>query len=130
MGTMVQGKEPIDLMDQHRFYIIDDLHLAADETFLFHFYNLIQERRFYCLFTSVFSPARWSFKLPDLKSRLSSIVSIPIQKPDDDLLSDLAMKQFIEKGLKVHHKTVDYMLAHIERSFSAIRYAINLIDKI
>jgi chromosomal replication initiation ATPase DnaA len=109
---------------------IDYADNLRDQEWLFHFYNLLQEAQGYALLIARQAPTHWDISLPDLRSRLQTLVSVEIQQPEDLLLQDVALKLFQERGLNVRTEAVDYLLKHCERSFTAIQSWVRLLDKL
>lgn len=110
--------------------VIDGAHHLKNEEWLFHFYNLLQESQGYALFISRLAPTCWDIELPDLHSRLQTLISVEIQHPEDILLQDIALKLFQERGLSVKPETVDFLLKHIERTLTAIQNWVHRLDEL
>ena len=72
------------------------------------------------MFTTNISIANINFKLLDLKSRLLSIPQIDIGLPDDELLTNLLVKHFSDKGVLVDLEVISYLIKRIDRSFESI----------
>lgn len=58
---------------RNRCYILANPEIVNDEKLLLYVLNLIKERHFYLLLASNSHPSAWKNRLPDLKSRLSTI---------------------------------------------------------
>ena len=71
----------------------------------------------------------YKFKLPDLKSRVSSCVSIGIKLPSDDLISVIIAKNFSDKQIIVKKKHIDYIIKRIDRSYEKISQFVSIFDK-
>ena len=71
-----------------------------------------------------------NFKLPDLQSRLNIVTSIEIKEPDDDLLSSLLIKLFMDRQVMVNPEIINYMVANMQRSFAYARKLVMEIDNI
>ena len=71
---------------------------------LLHFYNLIEEKKGYLLLTSLIAPKLWKISLPDLKSRILSSIAVKIKKPNDQLLSSVLVKLFVDKQILIDKK--------------------------
>lgn len=110
-------------------YIIDDIEKVHDEVALFHFFNLVKERKGYILFTSCKHPQNLNIRLPDLKSRINAIPSAGLDNPDDELIRTLLLKNFVEHQLKVGMDVIDYMVMRIDRSFSVINNIVDILDR-
>ena len=72
------------------------------------------------MFTTNLSIANINFKLLDLKSRLLSMPQIDIGLPDDELLTNLLVKHFSDKGVLVDLEVISYLIKRIDRSFESI----------
>ena len=97
---------------------------------LFHLYNQYRNEGGNILFTASTAPARMNFKLPDLQSRLNIVTSIEIKEPDDDLLSSLLIKLFMDRQVMVNPEIINYMVANMQRSFAYARKLVMEIDNI
>ena len=97
---------------------------------MFHLYNLYRNEGGNILFTSQLAPARLHFQLPDLRSRMNIVPSIEIKAPDDELLSCLLVKLFMDRQITVSPELINYIIANMQRSFSFARKIVAEIDHI
>ena len=96
---------------------------------LLHFYNLIEEKKGYLLLTSLIAPKLWKISLPDLKSRILSSIAAKIKKPNDQLLSSVLIKLFVDKQILIDKKIIKFIVYRSERSFANLENIVNKIDK-
>ena len=96
---------------------------------LLHFYNLIEEKKGYLLLTSLIAPKLWKISLPDLKSRFLSSIAVKIKKPNDELLSSVLVKLFVDKQILIDKKIIKFIVYRSERSFANLENIVNKIDK-
>lgn len=96
---------------------------------LLHLYNLAREDDVKILMTAARPPSRWAITLKDLSSRLKTAPVAEISPPDDALITALIVKQFADRQLSVDQDVLMYMLARMDRSFSAVRNLIQDIDE-
>ena len=96
---------------------------------LLHFYNLIEEKKGYLLLTSLIAPKLWKISLPDLKSRILSSIAVKIKKPNDELLSSVLVKLFVDKQILIDKKIIKFIVYRSERSFANLENIVNKIDK-
>jgi len=82
------------------------------------------------LFTALDAPARMDFRLPDLLSRLRAMPAISIADPDDMVLGAAIRKMFEDRQLPVGEEIISFLLARMERSFSAARSIAAEIDRL
>ena len=87
--------------------IIENLNEKISENLLFSLWNLAIQDNKYFLITSNKPISTYKFKLPDLKSRVSSCVSIGIKLPSDDLISVIIAKNFSDKQIIIKKKHID-----------------------
>ena len=109
--------------------IIENLNEKISENLLFSLWNLAIQDNKYFLITSNEPISTYKFKLPDLKSRVSSCVSIGIKLPSDDLISVIIAKNFSDKQIIVKKKHIDYIIKRIDRSYEKISLFISVLDK-
>ena len=109
--------------------IIENLNEKISENLLFSLWNLAIQDNKYFLITSNKPISTYKFKLPDLKSRVSSCVSIGIKLPSDDLISVIIAKNFSDKQIIIKKKHIDYIIKRIDRSYEKISQFILILDK-
>lgn len=102
---------------------------AIDERALFHLLNLVREQNSFLLMTARAVPSSWTVSLPDLASRLRAIPAIAVSAPDDALLRAVMVKLFADRQLAVDESLVAYLLTRVDRSFAAIRAAVQTLDR-
>ena len=73
------------------------------------------------LLTGKDPPDIWPTILPDLASRFSAVLSLPLWKPDDALLARLTRKLLADRQLSVPDWLVERVLQSLERSPEAVR---------
>ncbi|OJX12982.1 MAG: hypothetical protein BGO77_00745 [Caedibacter sp. 37-49] len=110
-------------------FILDSLKFQELEEPLLHFYNLCREKQRTLLLTAETHPIQWDIKLPDLKSRLVATRTITIQQPDDILIKGILLKRFSDLQISISDNVLEYLLTHIERSYSAIQNIVLLLDE-
>jgi DnaA regulatory inactivator Hda len=103
---------------------------AEYEQSLFHLYNGLREKKLSLLIAGREPPARWPIRLPDLKSRLSSIPVAEVGAPDDALLAKLFAKLFADRQITVSAEVIQYLLPRMERSFAAARSLAAKLDEL
>jgi chromosomal replication initiation ATPase DnaA len=131
-GYIIEAKDildkNIDQLSEKKCLIIENLELLTSEILLFHLYNMLLENKNNLMLTSKLTMSQISFELPDLKSRLLSMPQVNIGFPDDRLLKNLLIKQFLDKGILVEMDVIDYLIKRIDRSFEAISKLVSKID--
>jgi chromosomal replication initiation ATPase DnaA len=100
-----------------------------DERALFHLLNLVREERAFLLITARSGPSGWPVRLPDLASRLRAVPVVALAPPDDLLLRGLIVKLAADRQLAFDEALVGYLVNRIERSFAAVREAVERLDR-
>ncbi|MEX2617598.1 MAG: DnaA/Hda family protein [Alphaproteobacteria bacterium] len=115
--------------DGGKCWIVDGVAPGFEETPFLHFYNAVAERGGHLLITSRSAPSRWSLALPDLRSRLTAAPAVAVGRPDDTLLAAVLVKLFDDRQLPVGPDVLTYLLARMERSFSAMHALVAALDR-
>ena len=71
-----------------------------------------------------------NFKLQDLISRTRYCLIAKIEKPEDDLVFALILKNLSDRQIAVDKKLIDFIIKRIDRSYSKIFEFIYKIDEI
>lgn len=121
---------PPQLFARSNCLIIEHLNGQINEEALFHLFNLYRNQGGFILFTALQPPARMNFRLPDLQSRLNMLPAIGISEPDDELLSALIIKLFMDRQITVSLDVVNYILVNMQRSFTYVHRLVKEIDDI
>ena len=66
----------------------------------------------------------------DLKSRTKSFLLQNIEKPDDELMFALILKNLSDRQISLDKKLIDYIIKRIDRSYSKIFDFIYKIDEL
>ena len=119
-----------ELFRQNPCLIVEELSPDINEEAMFHLYNLYRNEGGNILFTAEEAPARMCFKLKDLQSRLNIIPSVEIKAPDDELLSSLLVKLFMDRQIMVSPEVINYLLNNMQRSFAYARKIVAEIDNL
>jgi chromosomal replication initiation ATPase DnaA len=109
--------------------VVDDLKSPdIDERALFHLMNLAREEAASVLITARSPPTALQIELRDLRSRLRAVPTVLLLAPDDQLFRALIVKFCADRQLTVDETVVSYLASRIERSYAAVRQAVELLD--
>ena len=108
--------------------IIEDLEDLKSEIAIFHLFNMCKENNNKIMITSSISPSEIKFKLLDLKSRMLSMPAVQLKFPDDKLLEQIILKQFLDKGVKVDREVITFLLKRVDRTFDSVYNLVSKID--
>lgn len=134
-GIYVCGKgalPELSILFQSRIsvLIIDDYTSIKEEEWLFHVYNMAKESNIPVVYFGDISPAKHSFYLNDVSSRMRSLHAIEITTPDDDLFKKILQKNIQFLGASYTDDIGEYLLKRLERSYAAIHDMISRIDQV
>ena len=109
--------------------VVEDLKSPdLDERALFHLMNLAREDAAFILITARLPPTALEIELRDLRSRLRAVPTVLLLSPDDQLFRALIVKFCADRQLTVDETVVSYLASRIERSYAAVRQAVELLD--
>lgn len=131
----ISVETPLALLEQNNLFIVDAVDqllqtIPTVELFLLQLYNLAKEQKGALLFFAHEPPARWGCLLPDLTSRLNTLPVIPVQAPDDTLLTQVLVKLFHDDQLVVSDAVLVYLLRHMERSFASAQKMVRMLNEL
>ena len=110
--------------------IIENFNDKIDENLLFTLINIVDQDNKYLILTSKTPLVDYSFNLSDLNSRSKNFLLCNIEKPGDDLMFALILKNLSDRQISIDKKLVDFIIKRIDRSYGKIFDFIYKIDKI
>ena len=110
--------------------ILEDLSAKVDEKLVYSLFNIIDIDNKFIIVTSDNPITDIDFSLADLKSRTNNFIIQKIEKPDDDLMFALILKNLSDRQISIDKKLIDYIIKRIDRSYSNISDFIYKIDQI
>ncbi|MBD1166140.1 DNA replication protein, partial [Pelagibacterales bacterium SAG-MED10] len=114
----------------HENIIIEDLFESIDENLLFTLINNIEQDNKYLIVTSTKPIVDFKFKLQDLNSRSKNFLLSAIEKPEDDLMYALILKNLSDRQISIDKKLIDFIIKRISRSYGKISDFVYKIDEI
>ena len=114
----------------HQNIVIENLSQKLDENLLFALINIVDQDNKYLIITSTIPIVEYKFALADLKSRSNNFILSQIEKPGDDLMYALILKNFSDRQISIDKKHVDFIIKRIDRSYGKISDFIYKIDEI
>ena len=110
--------------------IIENLSSDVDEKLLYSLLNLIEQDNKFIIVTSVKPIVNITFDLKDLKSRTKNFILLNIEKPDDELIFAIILKNLSDRQITLDNKFIEFIIKRIERSYSKIYDFIYKIDQL
>ena len=110
--------------------ILDNLGQNVDERLIYSLFNIIDQDSKYLIINSLIPVSKISFKLEDLRSRTKNCLVAKIDKPEDDLMFALILKNFSDRQITIDKKLIDFIIKRVDRSYDKIFEFIYKIDEI
>ena len=110
--------------------VIENLSSDVDEKLLYSLFNLIEQDNKFIIVTSTKPIVNITFDLKDLKSRAKNFILLNIEKPDDELIFAIILKNLSDRQISLDDKFIEFIIKRIERSYSKIYDFIYKIDQL
>ena len=110
--------------------IIENFNDEIDENLFFTLLNIIDQDNKYLILTSKKPIVEHLFKLDDLNSRSKNFLLSHIEKPSDDLMFALILKNLSDRQISIDKKLIDFIIKRIDRSYGKISDFIYKIDEL
>ncbi len=110
--------------------VIENLNEKVNEKLLFTLINIVDQDNKYLIVTSKIPIVEFKFKLDDLNSRSHIFILSQIEKPGDDLMYALILKNLSDRQIFIDKKLIDFIIKRINRSYGKISDFIYKIDEI
>ena len=101
----------------HQNIVLENLDNTIDEKLFYTLFNMIDLDNKYLIVTSYKSIVDIEFKLNDLNSRAKNFLLQSIEKPDDDLVFALLVKNLSDRQISIEKKLINYGEAIYEGCF-------------
>ena len=110
--------------------VIENFDAQIDEKLFYTLLNIIDQDNKYLIVTSEKAIVSYLFKLDDLNSRSKNFLLSTINKPEDDLMFALILKNLSDRQISIDKKLIDFIIKRIDRSYGKIFDFIYKIDDI
>ena len=122
--------ESLRTIKPYQNVVLEDLNLEINENLVYTLFNIIDQDNKFLIITSSKPIAEIDFRLEDLKSRTKNCLLAKIDKPDDDLIFALILKNLSDRQINLDKKLIDFIIKRVERSYDKIFEFIYKIDEI
>ena len=123
------NNDNLTTLDIHQNIILENLNNKINEKLIYTLINTVEQNNKYLIITSYRPVSEFNFSLNDLKSRAKNFLIQEIQKPDDELIFALLIKNLSDRQIIIEKKLVNYIVKRIHRSYSKIFDFIYKIDE-
>tara|TARA_Y100000741_G_C18225391_1_gene547586 strand:- start:287 stop:949 length:663 start_codon:yes stop_codon:yes gene_type:complete len=110
--------------------ILENFTEKINEQLIYSLFNTIDQDNKYLIINSIIPIEKLDLKLIDLRSRVKNCLIAHIEKPDDDLMFALILKNFSDRQIVIDKKLIDYIIKRIDRSYGKIFEFIYKVDKV
>ena len=110
--------------------ILDNFDQNVDENLIYSLFNIIDQDNKYLIINSLIPINEIDFKLEDLRSRTKNCLVAKIDKPDDELMFALILKNFSDRQIAIDKKLINFIIKRVDRSYDKIFEFIYKIDEI
>lgn len=122
---------PLDGLESLSLVAVDDLGVLAghehwQEAF-FHLFNRLRDAGGLLVVAAAGAPASLGIALPDLVSRLDSMLRLRLTPPDDDRRREILTGALARRGLRMPAAGVEYLLRHQARDPA---HLIGVVDRL
>ena len=109
--------------------VLENLEVDINEKLFFTLLNIIEQDNKYLIITSLDPVTKINFKLKDLNSRMKNFILQNIEKPDDELIFAILLKNFSDRQISIEKKLIEFTIKRIDRSYGKIFDFIYKIDE-
>ena len=114
----------------HENIILENLNKDINEKLIYSLFNIIDLDNKYIIVTSEKPIVEIDFSLNDLKSRTKNFLLYKIEKPDDELIFALILKNLSDRQISLDKKLIDFIIKRIDRSYGKIFDFIYKVDEL
>jgi len=117
-------------LETYENIVIENLTFKIDEKLLYSLFNIVEHDNKYLVVTSTYPIVDLNFNLNDLKSRAKNFLLLGLEKPDDELIYAIIIKNLSDRQISLDNKLINYIISRVERSYSKIYEFIYKIDQL
>ena len=110
--------------------ILEDLNEKVNEKLIYSLLNIIDIDNKFIIITSDKPIVEINFSLNDLKSRMKNFILQKIEKPDDDLMFAMILKNLSDRQIQIDKKLINFIIKRIDRSYDKIFNFIYKVDQL
>ena len=133
-GIQIEAKNITnDFLKDIKIYeniVLENLDLKVNENLFFSLINIVDQDNKYLIVTSKIPIVNFKFELNDLNSRSNIFILSEIEKPGDDLMYALILKNLSDHQISIDKKLIDFIIKRIDRTYGKISDFIYKIDEI
>ena len=120
----------LKIIKVHQNIILENLDEKVNEKLLYSLLNIIDLENKFIIVTSKKALVDMDFSLIDLKSRTKNFLIQKIEKPDDELMFAIILKNLSDRQISIDKKLIHFIIKRIDRSYSKIFDFIYKVDEL
>ena len=101
----------------HQNIVLENLNLNINEKLIYTLFNIIDQDNKFLVTTSIKPVSEINFKLDDLRSRTKNCLLAKIEKPNDDLMFALILKNLSDRQIILDKKLINFIIKNVDRSY-------------
>ena len=133
-GIKIEAKDInnqfLKIIKVHENIVVENISKEINENLFFSLLNIIDQDNKYLIITTTKPIVDIQFALKDLNSRSKNFLLSNIEKPEDDLMFALILKNLSDRQITVDKKLIYFIIKRINRSYGKIHDFIYKIDEI
>ena len=130
LNAKALSNEDLKLIKIHENIILEDLDKNVDEKLVYSLFNIVDLDNKYVIVTSNIPIVNIDFTLVDLRSRAKNFLLQNIEKPDDELMFALILKNLSDRQISIDKKLINFIINRIDRSYGKIFDFIYKVDEL
>ena len=130
LDAAILNNEALKKIKIHQNIVLENLTSKVNENLIFTLLNIIDQDNKYILITTIEPIVYLKFDLVDLNSRFKNFLLMNIEKPDDELIFALILKNLSDRQIFLEKKLINYIIKRIDRSYGKIFDLIYKIDQL
>ena len=130
LDTKLLKDEDLIKIKTHENIILEDLNEKVDEKLIYSLFNIIDIDNKFIIVTSIKPIVDINFSLIDLRSRTKNFIIQKIEKPDDELMFALILKNLSDRQISIDKKLINFIIKRIDRSYGNISNFIYKVDEL
>ena len=128
--TSTRLPRPVHFITDTYYVILVDYPTYLIANLIYSLFNVVDQDNKYLIINSLIPITEINFNLEDLRSRTRNCLIAKLDKPEDDLIFALILKNFSDRQIIVDKKLIDFIIKRIYISYSKIFEFIYKIDEI
>ncbi|WP_256997954.1 DnaA ATPase domain-containing protein [Candidatus Pelagibacter communis] len=122
--------DDLKMIKIHENIILENISEDIDEKLIYSLFNIIDIDNKYIIVTSRKPIVDLNFSLLDLRSRTKNFLLQTIEKPDDELMFALILKNLSDRQISIDKKLIEFIIKRIDRSYDKIFDFIYKVDEL